>query len=39
MPDVIKLGRILRQIGVVRSLIERDLDLYNQVNAALEKAM
>ncbi len=38
-PSVTSLGRILRQIGAVKSLIERDLELYNHVKTALEKAL
>lgn len=38
-PSVTGLGRILREIGSVKSLIERDLELYNQVKSAFEKAL
>jgi hypothetical protein len=36
---VIELGDILREIRSVRSIIERDIELYHQVRTALEKAM
>jgi hypothetical protein len=38
-PAVTELGRILRDIGTVRLLIERDLELYAQVRTALEGLM
>lgn len=38
-PAVTSLGQILRQISTVKSLIERDLELYNHVKAALEKTL
>lgn len=36
---VTDLGHILRDIGTVRTLIERDLELYSQVKTALESVM
>jgi hypothetical protein len=38
-PAVTELGRTLRDIGTVRLLIERDLELYAQVRTALEGLM
>jgi len=39
LPSVADLGQVLREIGAVKGLIERDLELYNQVKVALEKAL
>lgn len=36
---VVELGRVLREIGTVRHLIEHDVELYNCVKAALEQTL
>jgi hypothetical protein len=36
---VTRLGRVLREISIVKGLIERDIQLYNDVKAALAKAL
>ncbi|TXL75669.1 hypothetical protein FHP25_13530 [Vineibacter terrae] len=38
-PEVLRLGQILRDIKPVKSLIEHDLELYDHVRAAMEKAL
>jgi len=38
-PEVVQLGQVLRRIKSVKSLIERDLELYDHVKIAMEKTL